>query len=89
MAGMSEEQWEQFVMDELAELAWEPKTGTEIAPKAERESWSELIIPWRLRDAIARINPGLPASAVDDAAKLVLAAASRDAVRRTSGCMSS
>ncbi len=31
MAGMSEEQWEQFVMDELAELAWEPKTGKDIA----------------------------------------------------------
>ena len=27
MAGMSEEQWEQLVMDELAELAWEPKDG--------------------------------------------------------------
>src|SRR5580704_15870456 len=79
MAGMSEEQWEQFVLDELAELAWEPKTGTEIAPKAERESWSELIISWRLRDAIARINPGLPMSAVDDAAKIVFSATSQDA----------
>ena len=25
MAGMSEAAWEQLVMDELAELAWEPK----------------------------------------------------------------
>jgi type I restriction enzyme R subunit len=80
MAGMSEEQWEQFVMDELAELAWEPKTGKEIAKgSGERESWSELIIPWRLRDAIKRINPGLPASAVEDAVKIVLTATSRDA----------
>jgi type I restriction enzyme R subunit len=80
MAGVSEEQWEQFVMEELAELAWEPKTGTEVAPKAERESWSELIIPWRLRDAITRINPGLSVSAVEDAVKIVLSATSRDAV---------
>jgi type I restriction enzyme R subunit len=79
MAGMSEEQWEQFVMDELAELAWGPKTGKEIAPKAERESWSELIIPGRLRNAIARINPGLPLSAIEDAVKIVLSATSRDA----------
>ena len=81
MAGMSEEQWEQFVMDELAELAWEPKTGKDIAKgSGERESWSELIIPWRLRDAIARINPGLPVSAVEDAVKIVLSATSRDAL---------
>jgi type I restriction enzyme, R subunit len=81
MAGMSEEQWEQFVMDELAELAWEPKVGKEIAKgSGERESWSELIIPWRLRDAITRINPGLPVSAVDDATKVVLSATSRDAL---------
>ena len=46
----------------------------------ERESWGELIIPWRLRDAIARINPELPASAVDEAVELVLTATSRDAL---------
>jgi hypothetical protein len=27
MAGMSEAAWEQLIMDELAELAWEPKDG--------------------------------------------------------------
>jgi len=80
MAGMSEADWEQFVMEELAELAWEPKDGKQIAPgSGERDSWSELIIPGRLRDAIARINPGLPASAVEDAVTIVLSATSRDA----------
>ena len=81
MAGMSESQWEQFVIEELAELAWEPKIGKEIAKgSGERESWNELIIPRRLRDAIARINPRLPMSAVEDAVKLALSATSRDAV---------
>ena len=80
MAGMPESQWETFVLEELAELAWEPKTGKEIAKgSGERESWSELIIPSRRRDAIARINSGLPLSAVDDAAKIVLSVTSRDA----------
>lgn len=80
MTGMSEADWEQFVMEELAELAWEPKDGKQIAPgSGERESWSELIIPGRLRDAIARINPGLPVSAVEDAVAIVLSATSRDA----------
>jgi type I restriction enzyme R subunit len=81
MTGMSEDEWEQLVMDELAELAWEPKVGKDVAKgSGERESWGELIVPWRLRDAIARINPGLPVSAVDDAAKIILSAASRDAL---------
>src|SRR5215469_16664733 len=80
MAGMSEAAWEQLVMDELAELAWEPKDGKQIAPgSGERESWSELIIPRRLREAIAVINPALPASAVEDAVTIVLSATSRDA----------
>jgi type I restriction enzyme R subunit len=79
MTGMSESQWEDLVMEELAELAWEPRDGKQIAPKVERESWGELIIPGRLQDAVARINPALPASAVQDVVKLVLSATSRDA----------
>src|SRR6266567_4444667 len=80
MAGMSEADWEQFVMDELAELAWEPKEGKEIAKgSGERDSWTELIVPRRLREAITRINPALPASAVEDAVKVVITATSRDA----------
>jgi type I restriction enzyme R subunit len=80
MAGMSESAWEQLVMDELGELAWEPRDGKQIAPgSGERESWSELIIPRRLREAITAINPGLPPSAVEDAVQIVLTATSRDA----------
>jgi type I restriction enzyme R subunit len=80
MAGMSEAEWEQFVLDELAELAWEPKSGKEISKgSGERESWSELIVPWRLRDAITRINPSLPITEVDNVVKLVMDATSRDA----------
>jgi hypothetical protein len=60
MAGMSEAAWEHLVMDEPAELAWEPKDGKQIASgSGERESWNELIIPRRLREAIAAINPAL------------------------------
>lgn len=80
MAGMSEAAWEQLVTDELAELAWKPKDGKQIAPgSGEPESWSELIIPRRLRNAIAAVNPALPVSAVEDAVAIVLTATSRDA----------
>ncbi len=80
MAGMSEAAWERLVMDELAELAWEPREGMQVAPgSGERESWSELVIPRRLREAIAAINPALPPSAIEDAVQIVLTATSRDA----------
>ncbi len=78
--GMAEAGWEELVLNELGELGWEFRTGKAIGPgSGERESWSELIIPGRLADAIARINPGLPTDAVDQAAKAVLSVTSRDA----------
>jgi len=77
---MSEAQWEALAMDTLGELAWQPVDGKRIAPgSGERESWRELIIPHRLRAAIERINPGLPASAVEEAMNTVLSPKSRDA----------
>ena len=79
-AGMSEAEWEQLALDTLGEIGWEPLAGAKIAPgSGERESWDELIIPHRLRDAIARINPKLTMDAVDDAVKTVLTPKSRDA----------
>jgi len=78
---MSESAWEALAMDTLGELAWQPMEGKRIAPgSGERESWAEPIIPDRLRAAIARINPQLPASAVEEAAGLVLTPQSRDAL---------
>jgi type I restriction enzyme, R subunit len=81
MGGMSEAQWEQLALDTLGELGWEPMEGKRIAPgSGERDSWDELVIPHRLRGAIARINPQLPGSAVDDALNVILTPASRDAI---------
>jgi type I restriction enzyme R subunit len=78
--GMSEGDWEALVMDTLGELAWQTAEGKRIAPRSgERESWGELIIPGRLQAAIERINPGLPASAVQEAMQVVLSPKSRDA----------
>jgi type I restriction enzyme, R subunit len=79
--GMLEAEWEHFVMEQFAELGWEPKNGKEIAPgSGERKEWDELIIRGRLQDAVARINPKLPASAVDDVVKIVMDRTSRDAL---------
>ncbi|MBE1489011.1 type I restriction endonuclease subunit R [Plantactinospora soyae] len=77
---MSEADWEAFALDALGELGWEPLPGTAIAPgTGERESWAEPILPGRLRDAIARLNPQLSPATVDEAAGVVLTARSRDA----------
>lgn len=77
---MAEKEWEIFALEQLAELGWAPVEGKAIAKgSGERESWSELIIPGRLRDAIARINPQLPASVVKDVTAKVMSATSRDA----------
>ena len=79
--GMSEAEWEIFTTDHLAELGWFPVNGKQIAKgSGERESWDELIIPGRLRDAIARINPKLPPSAIDEVVTTVMTATSRDAL---------
>jgi type I restriction enzyme, R subunit len=79
--GLSEADWELVAMEHLAELGWFPVNGKQIAKgSGERESWDELIIPGRLRDAVARINPKLPPSAVDEVMTTVMTATSRDAL---------
>ena len=79
--GMPEADWELVAMEHLAELGWFPADGRQIAKgSGERESWNELIIPGRLRDAITRINPKLPSSAVDEVLTTVMTATSRDAL---------
>lgn len=65
----SEAEWEVEVKEQLGEW-WQPHNGTELAPTrkgdGERQAWDDLILHDRLRDAVARINPLLPADAVDE-----------------------
>ncbi|MFH1923835.1 MAG: type I restriction endonuclease subunit R [Planctomycetota bacterium] len=56
-------------------LGYEVRHGPEIAPgepKAERESFGDVLLVRRLRDAIDRLNPGLPEDAREDAFRKVL-----------------
>jgi len=61
---------------EEAALAWLESTGWQVAhgpdiapdmPAAERAYYGELVLARRLCDALARLNPTLPAEALDDA----------------------
>ena len=54
----------------LESLGWQIKHGPEIAPGepfAERDDYREAILPQRLKDALARLNPELPIEALDEA----------------------
>ena len=54
----------------IESLGWAIKHGPEIAPGelfAERANYGEVVLKQRLRDALARLNPGLPQEALDEA----------------------
>jgi type I restriction enzyme, R subunit len=54
----------------LESLSWTVKHGPEIAPgdlMAERGDFGQVVLAQRLQDALARLNPQLPAEALDDA----------------------
>ncbi|WP_410630730.1 type I restriction endonuclease subunit R [Amycolatopsis sp. cmx-4-83] len=76
----SETAWEELALEALGELTWHPTEGKKIAPgSGERESWQDLVLHDRLRQAVAHLNPELPAPAVDEAIKVLVTATSRDA----------
>jgi type I restriction enzyme, R subunit len=50
------------------------------SPTSERTSWDDVLISGRLREAAARINPGLPEGAIDQVIARVLRAESQSAI---------
>jgi type I restriction enzyme R subunit len=72
---MSDRALSEFVIEEAAlawleSVGWTTKHGLEIAPgelAAERSDFGQVVLTQRLLDALARLNPTLPAEALDDA----------------------
>lgn len=61
----------------LESLGYTIKHGLEIAPgelEAERTDYGQVVLERRLRDALARLNPGLPPEALEDAFRRTLRA---------------
>jgi type I restriction enzyme R subunit len=61
----------------LSELGYSCKLGPTIAPgeaAAERESYEQPIIPRRLHDALASLNPNIPADAFQEAFRKIIRA---------------
>ena len=66
---------EEAVLEWAEGLAYAVLYGPEIAPEepvAEREAFGGALLMGRLRDAVARINPKVPAEAQDEALRRVV-----------------
>ncbi|WP_019879755.1 type I restriction endonuclease subunit R [Succinispira mobilis] len=65
-----ESQLEEAALEWFEELGYEVVFGPDIAPEGEypeREDYSDVILAERLKDALGRINPKMPSSAIEDA----------------------
>ena len=70
MTTLTEADVEQVAINWLADIGWQVAQGLDIAPGtpgAERTDYAQVVLERRLRDALAALNPGLPASALEDA----------------------
>ena len=70
MTAFTESVVEQAALTWLESVGWQIRDGAEIAsgePAAERDDYAQVVLVQRLRDALARLNPTLPADALDDA----------------------
>lgn len=78
MSGISEDDVEQAMLEWLDSLGWQTAHGPDISPLdaktpgTERDSYRDVALRHRLADAIARLNPHIPAAARDDALHHVL-----------------
>ncbi|QAA92439.1 type I restriction endonuclease subunit R [Pollutimonas thiosulfatoxidans] len=71
---MTEDQLEQEALGWLTETGYIPCSGPDIAHDGsdpQRSGYTQVILPQRLHDAIARLNPDIPTAAQEDAFKQV------------------
>jgi len=75
MAFLSEAAVEQALLDQLRALDYSIEREEDIGPdghRPERESHDEVVLKKRFEDAVARLNPGLPLEARQDAIRKVM-----------------
>jgi len=78
MSRFTESVVEDAALDWLKSLGYAVKHGPQIAPgelAAERSDFGQVVLEQRLRDALARLNPALPADALDDAFRRLIRSA--------------
>jgi hypothetical protein len=70
MVTFTESVVEQAALAWLESIGWTIASGPDIAPEgpnAERESYGQVFLDRRLREALERLNPAFPAEAIEDA----------------------
>lgn len=83
MAFLTEAELEEALLSQLGSLGYERLSETKSGPDGpapERDAFSDVLLMKRLRAAIARLNPDIPAEAREDALRKVVAAESQNAV---------
>ena len=71
---ITEDQLEQLSLDWFQDTGWEYANGVDISPDGddpERDDYRVVVLKDRLAEAVARLNPDLPPSAVDDVVHIV------------------
>jgi type I restriction enzyme R subunit len=71
---INEDQVEQITLDWFRELGYDYLCGYDIAPDSDdpqRDDYEEVILPSRLYTALTKLNPSLPASAIDEAIAII------------------
>ncbi len=92
MTSFSESTVEDAALAWLEAIGWRVAHGPDISPvgdtltpalsQRERENYSEVVLARRLRDALARLNPALPAEALEDAYRKLTRLEGADLIQR-------
>ena len=72
---MTEDQLEQEALAWLNDVGYQTLYGPDIAMDGlnpERPNYQQVLLPFRLREAIQRLNPNIPTAAREDAIKQVM-----------------
>jgi type I restriction enzyme R subunit len=94
MAFLSEARLDAALLDQLAALGYAVEREERIGPDAnaekgghpERESHDELVLKQRFERAVARLNPGLPLGACQDAVRKVCSPNCPRCSKKTAAC---
>jgi type I restriction enzyme R subunit len=76
---------EEATLEWLESAGWAVKYGADMVPGepgGERADYGEVVLQQRLRDALARLNPGLPVEALDDVFRKLLRPEGADLLAR-------
>jgi type I restriction enzyme R subunit len=87
-SGVTESVVEQAALAWLESTGWSVAHGPDIAPDtlaAERQDYGEWVLARRLRQSLARLNPTLPADALEDAFRKLTRAEGTEQIQRNRG----